>query len=171
MKLGRLVALLILLAGAAAAGLQWYSSAQRMKQRLSQVDLRTLSIALGGYVRDHHSLPPVPVLLVVPRPSVPTGDIHTLPPRAWPPSDVSVAEALAPFLVPRYVRTLPAVDRWGCPILVAITTDLKDYTLVSRGRDCRLDPSHSRVFPPKALTRDLVLTNEEFISFPDGDKF
>jgi type II secretory pathway pseudopilin PulG len=170
LKLVRLLAPLIILAATVAFGLLMYLSDQRMKQRMSQADLRTLSIALGGYVRDHQSLPPAPSLLVTPRASVPTGDIHTLPPRAWPPSDVSFAEALAPFLVPRYVHDLPVADRWGCPILVAITTDLKDYTLVSRGRDCQLDPSHSRVFPPRELTRDLILANDEFISFPEGDK-
>ena len=155
--------------GALALGWFLYASDQRTRQKTTQSNMRRLSTALEIYRARHGSLPPAS-LLVRPRSHPPASDYSHLPPRAWPPFEAAHAEALRAHLVPTYVRELPSLDSWGCPILVAISVDLSDYTLVSRGRGCQLDQSHKRTFPRQELGRDLILANGEFISFPEGDK-
>ena len=148
----------------------WYLVDQHRKQRYTEADLRSLSIALDNYAGEHEGhFPEVEALLVVSSTPSPAQGFERRPPPAWPLRSEAIAARLHSALVPAYIRRLPEVDRWGQPILVGITTDRRHFTLLSRGRDGLLDPAHPHVFPPDEFDHDLIVSDGVFICFPDGD--
>lgn len=137
------------------------------QQRRTMADMRTISIALDSYARDHNGrLPDVHELLV----HASSRQTHpwAWPPGAWPLPRASDVVLLRPSLEPRYVKTLPTKDVWGGAIRCAILDDLSSYTLVSFGRDGKEDTFHTTTFPPGELDRDLVLVDGLWVCFPEG---
>ena len=145
----------------ACAGPRW-----RVQMRV-MADMRTISIALEAYARDHQGKYPQVAELVVAANSRHTAP-WLWPPSAWPPRDGADVRLLRPALEQQYVEALPINDEWGRPIRCAISADLRSYTLISFGRDGKEDIEHPRTTPRGDLDRDLVLTNETWLCFPDG---
>ena len=97
------------------------------------------------------------------------------PPPAWPVSKRAVVSALKPSLVPTYALELPERDPWGHPLLVGISSDRRAYTLICTGSDGLPDRAlppvadHVLTFPATAYERDIVMSNDLFVLFPEGE--
>ena len=130
-------------------------------------DMRTISVALEAYARDHKAqLPNVSELLVPANPQHTAA--WTWPPSAWPLRAGTDVQMLRAALEPKYVQVLPINDSWNRPIRCAIREDLGSSTLVSFGRDEKEDAQHARTSSRGELDRDLVLVDGDWLSFPDG---
>jgi type II secretory pathway pseudopilin PulG len=152
---------------------------QHRKQRQAESQLRGLATALEAYKIDHGGLAPNLPAVTVPGSVVPPGWAEQFfwPPPAWPPRPGAVVFLLRTALVPTYtrIRYITELDPWGHPFLVAISGDRKSYTLICTGRDGRLDMEpvqasrHLVIFPASEYDHDIVLADDRFLMFPEGD--
>ena len=87
------------------------------------------------------------------------------PPPAWPPTR-PVSE-LRPILQP-FLRSVPVVDPWGHQYRWGFSPDGCHYTVLSSGRDGRVDANYSRIAPASDEGHDLIVSDSIFVSFPEG---
>ena len=130
------VAIIGLLAAIAVPALN--AALQRARQKRTMVELRALATAVSSYATDYPFMP-----------KVGPGD----------------ADLLFPYLVPTYVRHLPAYDAWRNPIQYA--ADGLSYTVLSSGSDGIVQSA-----PPLGQTHtfadDIIVVNGVFVQWPDG---
>ena len=161
------LAVLAVFAVVVAARKIWVSAELRAR-RYTMADMRSVAIALEDYAKANGGLYPAVARM---SPSSTVGEIHQSEwrvPPAWPvPADQSVGSLTDP-LVPRYIQWLPKADRWGNPFQFVVSEDRMHYTLLSLGSDGKLDGRHKRVWDEREFWRDIVLSDGNFISFPDG---
>jgi type II secretion system protein G len=130
------VAILGILAAVAIPGLT--SAFQRARQKRTMADMRTVATAVSAYGIDYSFMPRL--------------------------AD-STVEALTPYLVPTYLRDMPALDGWRRSM--QYKAEGLSYTLTSFGADGLEQPS--RPFGPTTnFSDDIVLSNGVFVQWPDG---
>lgn len=89
-------------------------------------------------------------------------------PVAWPVLPRQLASALEPFLVPKYIVSIPE-DAWGHPLLCGLSKDRRSFTLLSTGSDGKVDRAWRYSWPAEETTRDVVFCDEQnFASAPSG---
>ena len=130
------VAILGLLAAIAAVAL--LGALDRARQRRTMMDLHTIGVALESYSNDHSFYPRV-------------GD--------------GLVEAVAPHLVPTYVRPLPVRDGWSHPIVYR--SDGVGYTIASWGAD-GAETTPWGTGPTHHVNADIVLSRGQFVQWPEG---
>ena len=130
------VAILGILAAVAIPGLT--SALQRARQKRTMADLRTVATAVSAYGIDYGFMPKL-------------GD--------------AAVEALGPYLVPTYVRHMPALDGWHRSM--RYQAEGFSYTLMSYGADGLAQPARP-IGPTTSFSDDIVLANGIFVQWPDG---
>jgi len=120
---------------------------QRSKQKRTMADIRSLSIALEGYAKDKNEYP-----------------------------QASTVSELSSVLSPTYIRTVPAMDGWSRPIQYRCWSSqagnpCDHYAFISGGKDGEItseDPEHFSSGATTNFDCDLVYTNGEFVTYPEG---
>ena len=114
------------------------SAIQRARQKRTMVELRTVATAVSSYATDFGFVP-----------RVASGDV----------------EALTPYLLPTYMRTLPTTDAWHTPMLYE--SEGLGYTVRSLGSDGVAQGS----LTPGPTTRfadDIIMVDGIFVQWPEG---
>ena len=95
--------------------------------------LRSIQTAVEAYAVDHHRFPPAKNI-----------------------------DELTAEIAPIYIRTVPATDDWGTPILYRVSADGKSYVLASAGSDRKFDESTwSKTGYFTSSKEDMVLTEKD----------
>lgn len=129
------------------------SAKQRASQKRTMADIRMLGVVLESYNADNNEYP----------------------------KGTTIAD-LREVLVPKYIKTLPAVDGWGHAIqytcLKDATTPQSDkcvgYVIGSAGKDGRFEHDsllETLAGPEKATTNfdcDIVYSAGTFVEYPEG---
>ncbi|MFQ5694250.1 MAG: type II secretion system protein GspG, partial [Nitrospinota bacterium] len=130
---------------ASAAGPEFMHAVDRGRQARTMADIRTIATAVEAYAGDHNRYPP----------------------NILSPSPVGSAGArLQSYLVPIYIREVPAVDGWGNPIYYESDEQGMEYRIFSYGKDGQ--PSSGGEGPQAGFDGDIILRNGVFIARP-GD--
>jgi len=138
---------------------------QEAQARKTIVSMRAIGSAVEAYAVDHGRYPSPPGSIVT-RWSASPESGGSPSPAAWPVLPSQRAAGLRPLLEPRYIEKLTAQDGWGNPILYATTADGRAYSIVSPGRDGRLDGGRS--FPSGPIwdpDRDLLYADGFLFTF------
>ena len=165
----RIVAASLSLSAALAllVAVDFYRSRQRTLQKATAGDLLAIDTALSAWASDHGGLLPDAPELFAPPHALPNQPLRTWhEPAAWPVHPRQRAFALQAFLSPGYMRSVPAIDGWGHPLLCSITPDRRHFTLLSLGRDGQPDPSHTSLWPWPDFDRDLIRADGSVVSGP-----
>ena len=115
----------------------------RSKQKRTMADIRTVGTCMEAFAVDNMIYPAT---------------------EGW----VPCAE-LADQLSPLYIHSLPTTDGWEQPLMC--TSDGRNYTIVSGGRDTNIDQNYSMEFESHGTTdmdEDIVYQNGVFEIYPSG---
>jgi type II secretory pathway pseudopilin PulG len=125
---------------------------QRASQRRTMADIRSLAVAVEAYASDNNQYP-----------------------------KADAAAGLTETLVPKYIKTVPAVDGWGHELRYTCLKDATSpqgekctgYAIGSAGRDGRFehDSLLESLAEPKATTNfdcDIVYSDGKFVEYPEG---
>ena len=110
---------------------------QRSHFRRCLGDMRTIGSAIEAYEKAHGTLPPL--------------------------QGRQPVRNLAPYLVPSYIRVLPATDAWNQPFLFRFTSS--SYEVWSLGSDGRDGPNQVDG-PTDGWEADVVFRNGLFVRYP-----
>ena len=136
-----IVAIIGILAAIAVPNL--LTAMQRAKQKRTRADMRTIASALDTYGTEHD------------REEYPQG---------------ATAEVLRPYLQPKYVETLPAIDGWGHPLRYTPLPN-RGYAIASSGKDGAFQHDSLDEYTSGTTQHfdcDIVFANGEFMQYPDG---
>jgi type II secretion system protein G len=114
---------------------------QRGRQKRTMGDIRTLSTAVEAYATDWAFYPK---------------DL----------SDVPVT-SLQSYIIPTYLRKVPARDGWNNQLMVEGVHEGRDYTVWSQGRDNVFDFTPPGG-PKTDFDSDIVYSRGAFIQWPEG---
>jgi type II secretory pathway pseudopilin PulG len=111
----------------------------RSKQKRTMADMRTIGTVLEAYATDN---------------------------RVYPAADS--LDALRPLVVPKYIKQLPTLDGWTHPFRYAPREN--GYSLVSAGSDGVFNqaPAEYTKGTTNKFDCDIVLSNGEFVVYPEG---
>ena len=116
------------------------SAVDKAKQKKTMGDMRQIGGAVEMYAVDNNTYP-----------------------------KVSTYSALAPLIVPSYVKTVSGADGWNHGwVFTGDTSEGNDYTITSLGKDGR--PSVVNGGPTSDFDCDIVFTNGQFFQWPSGSQ-
>ena len=123
----------------------YLDSRNRDQQRRTMSDLRTIGTAIESYMVDNAHAPML------------SGD------------QIPIA-VLRPALEPTYVRRLPLADEWGGDYLWSHHVGRYGYSIVSTGKDRRLD-AQVYVGATTSFDSDLYFSDGSFTQYPEGRSY
>jgi len=109
---------------------------RRGHQWQTMADVRAIATAVEAYAVDHKNYP-----------------------RA------SSTVSLRKYIVPKYIRVLPTMDRWENEY--RYRSNGESYTIMSVGRD-HVEDAVPNVGPMTSFNQDIIFSDGTFTSFPEG---
>ncbi len=159
------IAVAALAAGLAFAYAQYRAAQTRRIVRSARCCLE-IGLALEAYAVDHQGQGPEVLAAIAPLQPAPMSSAGNRQMPTWPPHTPVVF--LRPYLVPRYISSMPDTDAWGHPLLFSLSPDRHRYVVASLGSNASPEPRIAFAWPRHQVWRDIVFADGSFLSLADG---
>lgn len=127
---------------------------QRAKQKRTMGDIRSIGTAAEAYAVDNNQYPAAAA-------SLPTG-------LSLPTASITSGGVIG-VLAPTYIRLVPTQDGWTSTFKYSAGNANQDYAIRSYGKDTQ--PDAAAIYgPTTSFNNDIIFTDGQFVSFPEGQQ-